>query len=394
MEQKKYRILIVHNRYQIPGGEDTVVQNELNMLRKYGHEVFYYERNNNEMKECGVRQKLSLPFNTIYSNQSKKEIKELIQKNRIDLVHVHNTLLLISPSVYDAAAECKVPVVQTIHNFRFICPNGLFYRDGHVCEDCLKQGLNCAMKHGCYRHSKAQTLIVVEMLKRMRRKHVFDRMHCICLTEFNKSKFIESGLFTESQISVKPNYVPAVDHILPYSDRKNQIVFAGRLEEIKGIQFLLEVWKQFKEAPDLMICGDGPLEEECRKYTDLNQMSKVHLFGRVSHDTVISHMKESKATILASTVYEGFPMTIAESFSCGTPVIVPDFGNAGSLVQEDHNGFHYEPGSVSECIAAVQKLLNTSSFDIDELAALCSEEKNYTALMKIYDKAINQYESN
>ena len=222
MKEQKYRILIVHNKYQIPGGEDTVVQNEMALLKKYGHEVFLYERNNSEINDYNILQKLSLPFKTIYSNESKREIKALIKEHDIDIVHVHNTLLVISPSVYDAAKECNVPIVQTIHNFRFLCPNGIFFRDGRVCEDCSAKGLNCAVKHSCYRSSKAQTLIVVEMLKRMRRKKIFKDMNCICLTQFNKEKLLSSGLFNKEQLFVKPNFVAKQDNLIPYPERKNQ----------------------------------------------------------------------------------------------------------------------------------------------------------------------------
>ena len=193
---QNYRILIVHNRYQIPGGEDTVVANEINMLRQHGHEVFYYERNNSEMKEYNFLQKCALPFSSIYSFRTKQEIRQIIQKNRIDLVHVHNTFLMVSPSVYDAAGECNVPVVQTVHNFRFVCPNGLFFRDGRVCEECLHNGLQCAVKHSCYRGSKAQTAIVAMTLKRMRLSGVFKRIYLICLTAFNRQKLLDIEITT------------------------------------------------------------------------------------------------------------------------------------------------------------------------------------------------------
>ena len=161
MEEKKQKILIVHNYYQIPGGEDTVVANEKKMLEDLGHKVIFYSRNNSEIKEMSKIQKLKLPFTTIFNPKTYKDIKKLIKEENIDIVHVHNTLNLISPSVYYAALNCKVPVVQTIHNFRLLCPGATFYRDGHIWEDCGKYGLKCAVKHGCYRESKAQTLICV-----------------------------------------------------------------------------------------------------------------------------------------------------------------------------------------------------------------------------------------
>ena len=160
-KSKKQNILIVHNYYQIPGGEDTVVENEKRMLEEHGHKVILYTRNNAELKRMSKLRKLFLPVTTVFNPKSYKEIKQLIKKENIEVVHVHNTLNLVSPAVYYAAKAMKVPVVQTIHNFSFIVSRCNFYRDGHICEDCVEHGLKCAVKHSCYRGSKAQTLACV-----------------------------------------------------------------------------------------------------------------------------------------------------------------------------------------------------------------------------------------
>ena len=156
----KPSILIVHNYYQIPGGEDTVVANEKKMLEDNGHKVVLYTRNNNEIKTMNVFQKILLPFTSIYSFKTAREIKRIIKEENIDIVHVHNTLSLISPSVYYAAVKMNKPVVQTIHNFRMLCPGATFYRDGHICEDCVSKGLRCSLKHKCYRNSFIQIFIL------------------------------------------------------------------------------------------------------------------------------------------------------------------------------------------------------------------------------------------
>ena len=158
---RKQKVLIVHNYYQVPGGEDTVVANEKALLEQNGHKVILYSRNNSELKNMNILQKLMLPVNIIFNFKTYSDIKRIIKNKRIDIVHVHNTLSLISPSVYYAAIACKVPVVQTMHNFRFLCPGATFYRDGHICEDCVKKGLMCSIKHNCYRNSKIQTLACV-----------------------------------------------------------------------------------------------------------------------------------------------------------------------------------------------------------------------------------------
>ena len=191
MEERKQNILIVHNYYQIPGGEDTVVANEKKMLEDHGHKVILYTRNNSELKEMSKFQKLKLPFTTIFNPRTYKDIKRIIRKENIDVVHVHNTLNLVSPAVYYAALSCKLPVVQTVHNFRLLCPGATFYRDGHICEDCVHHGLKCAIKHNCYRGSKAQTLVCVVNTWIHRMTGVYGKINYICLTEFNKQKLLE-----------------------------------------------------------------------------------------------------------------------------------------------------------------------------------------------------------
>ena len=160
----KERVLMVHNFYQIGGGEHTVFENEKRLLKDNGHYLCEYTRDNAEISKSKIT-KLFLPFTTVFSFKTYREVKRLIRKEKIDIVHCHNTFPLISPSVYYAAWKCKVPVVQTIHNFRFICPNGVFFRDNKTCEDCLNKGLSCSLKHSCYRNSKIQTLVLVNMLR-------------------------------------------------------------------------------------------------------------------------------------------------------------------------------------------------------------------------------------
>ena len=206
----KPKILIIHNYYQIPGGEDTVVANEKKLLEENGHEVILYTRNNNEIKTMSRFQKLLLPFMTVYNPRSARDVRRIIQNEKIDIVHVHNTLNLISPSVYYAAVRCGIPVVQTVHNFRLICPGALLYRDGHVCEDCLGKGLLCAVRHGCYRGSKLQTLLLVISTLLHRTTGIYRKLHYICLTEFNKQKLLlinrKKIMINPAQVFVKPNF--------------------------------------------------------------------------------------------------------------------------------------------------------------------------------------------
>ena len=189
---KEYRILQVHNFYQIPGGEDVVVRNEKRLLEEHGHRVYTYYRTNKELSERGIAGKLLLPFTAVYSLRTVREVKRLIREHRIDIVHVHNTLTMVSPSVFYAAFQCNVPVVQTLHNFRMLCPAGSFFRDNVICEECVSGGLKCAVRHKCYRNSKLQTIVSTMILKIHRMLGTYRRVNFICLTEFNKEKLLSS----------------------------------------------------------------------------------------------------------------------------------------------------------------------------------------------------------
>ena len=385
----KPNVLIVHNYYQIPGGEDTVVANEKRMLEKHGHKVILYTRSNLELKELSKIQKLLLPFTTIFNRQTYKDIKRIIQEQKIDIVHVHNTLNLVSPSVYYAAIACHVPVVQTIHNFRLLCPGATFYRDGHICEDCLEKGLFCAVKHGCYRGSRLQTLACVINAKFHRMTGIYKKLNYICLTEFNKEKLLSFKQISPERVFVKPNFVESINgEIVPPEKRADQFIFVGRLEKLKGVDVLLRAWKMMGDsAPKLLLCGNGPMEEPCREYIAKNDLESVEMMGFVPNEKVREMVANSKALILPTQCYEGFPMTIAEAFAVGTPVIASDLGNAGSLVEEGVTGCKFAADSPEELKRAVVRLkgyLDLYRTIENQCTEKYMEEQNYESLMSVY----------
>ncbi len=204
--ERKEKILIVHNYYQTPGGEDTVVKNEKRLLEEHGHQVILYSRDNSEITHFSLWRKMCLPFSTIFSLKTYKEIRRIIYNEQIEIVHVHNTLALVSPAVFYAAVSRNIPVVQTLHNFRMLCPNGMFYRAGHICEDCVKRGLWCSIKHSCYRDSRLQTLVCAANMKIHRMTGIYGKINYICLTEFNKEKLLEINRVTGKEL-IKPNRV-------------------------------------------------------------------------------------------------------------------------------------------------------------------------------------------
>lgn len=387
--EPKERILLVHNHYKIPGGEDTVVENERQLLESHGHSVFLYTRSNREIDSFSAVQKLLLPLTAIFSLRTYREVKKAILEKQIDIVHVHNTLSLISPSVYYAAFACRKPVVQTIHNFRLLCPAATFLREGKVCEDCVEKGLGCAVRYGCYRESRLQSFMSVVILKFHRMLGTYKRLFYICLTDFNRKKLLlinQKGKeqIKEENIFVKPNFVqrPSVKSSL----KKEQYLYIGRLERLKGIHVLLEAWREIPEKK-LLICGSGPEEEWARAYVEKHCMNQVVLMGQCQREKVLQLLAESRALIVPSICYEGQPMVILESFAVGTPVIASNLGNAGDMIETNVTGLTFAYGEAEALIQAVEQAEKQSTWNTREVYEKnYSAEENYAILRRIYRK--------
>ena len=370
----KKRVLMVHNFYQIDGGEHTVFYNELNLLRNHEHDVFEYTRSNNELKESKLKLFLS-PISAIWSLKTYRDIKESIKKWKIDIVHCHNTFPLISPSVYYAARKCGVPVVQTVHNFRFICPNGVLFCKGHICELCReKRSFKDAIKNKCYRGSRIQTLIVVAMLKIHRAIGTYNRINYIFLTEFNKKKFKD---FVDAK------------HSMVKKARKTKFIYAGRLEENKGILSLIDMWGSLPENYELHIYGEGACREKVKE--KICGHDNITYFGLQERWRVAEDQIDSIATIVPSECYETFGMAIPECFSNGIPVIATKLGNLRDMLEESKGGEVYEIGNTMSFQNAVEKVVNNyeeyaNNAYLFYMKYLTSEE-NYKRLIEIYDKA-------
>lgn len=393
---KRLRILQVHNYYRISGGEEQVVKNEREMLKNHGHLVWFYARESEEISRMKIWEKACLPFASVFSMKTYKDVKRLIGENKIQLVHVHNTLPLISPSVFYAAWSCHVPVVMTVHNFRLLCPAGIFYRKGHICEECVEKGLLCSVKHGCYRDSRFQTLICAAGIKLHRMLGTYGKLYYICLTEFGKKKLLQLKEIDEKKVFVKANFMRMTEAVKDVSLRKNRIIYAGRLEENKGIKVLLKAHKKLandnclreKEVPGLIICGEGSLQEQCERYVKKHNLNKVTFAGKVDNALVREMMAEAKCVVVPTLLYEGFPMNVVEGYSVRTPVIGSDRGNVGGLIRNNVNGLKFEAGNADALAKAIMACEpENCSFDLPE-AEEWTEEGNYRKLMEIYERCM------
>lgn len=384
----KQNVLMVHNFYQIGGGEHTVFQNEVELLKKKGHKVITYTRDNMELNKC-IFKKILLPFTTIWSFKTYREVKRIIKNEQIDIVHCHNTFPLISSSVYYAARKLKVPVVQTIHNFRFLCPCALFYRDGKICEECLeKNSFKSAIKHKCYRKSRLQTIVVSNMLRIHRMLGTYKKINYIFLTKFNRNKFDKLIGKDYPYAFIKPNFVEHEFSFKRQSDLNNTFVFMGRLDENKGIRFLLDAWKEIKDY-ELHIYGDGVRKKEVLDAVKNN--SNIKYFGFQQQKVIFEDLVNSQGLVIPSELYEGFPMTIAESFGLKVPVISSDVGNHASIVNTSKGGITYKLYDKQSFIDSINEIVkNNKEYGNNAYKYYCDEllpDKNYEELINIYEKA-------
>ena len=344
-------IVQIHNRYKDIGGEDIVVSREKLLLEAGGHKVSQYTVSNTDINTLSRKLKtaLSLP----YSISQKKLINAFLQETLPDVVHVHNFLPIITPSVFYACKELHIPVVVTLHNYRILCSNGLLFRDGKPCEDCIKSKWGIpAIKHGCYQESKAATVFPVLSNALHGYLHTWlSYIHkVILLSEFSKNIFKKSHItFREQQVVIKPNFTEDRGY---FYDKENYMLYVGRLSDEKGIVNVIEAC--IKVNKHLKVAGTGPLQEVVENYarTRIN----IEFLGNQDEEGLSVLYKNAQALITASKMYETFGLVIIEAFSFGTPVIAPSFGNAGQLVEHQCNGLHYTLDNVDDLADAIIKL--------------------------------------
>ena len=388
------KILLIHNTYQQPGGEDVVFEQERRLLEQHGQEVVTYERSNHEIEHLSNLERLALVTRIISASDSKEHVRKILEMFKPDLVHAHNTFMMISPSVYEACGEAGVPILQTLQNYRLLCPAGLLFRDGHVCEECGEHGLVRSVWHGCYRDSRPTTAAVALMLKthRERRTWVDAVTGYVVATEFARRKFIEGGLPAE-KIYVKPNFVD------PDPGERWQpggyALFVGRLSPEKGLSTMLAAWNRLTTPVPLVIAGDGPLRSTLETEVAKNNLQHVTFAGRLSASESRAAMKQARFLVLPSLWYEGFPMVMAESFACGTPVVGSRLGAMQEVITDGRTGLHFTPGDPADLAGKIEWAWSHPS----ELAmmgrearrdyeALYTPARNYSLLMAIYRQVI------
>lgn len=386
-------VLLVHNAYREPGGEDAVFEEEAALLEARGHEVLRYRAHNDSVAGMG---RAALAARTFWNRAAYREIGALVRRHRPAVVHFHNTFPLVSPAGYYATASGGVPVVQTLHNYRLVCPNGLLFRDGRPCEDCLGKKFPWpAVAHGCYRGSRPETAVAAAMVSAHGAVGTWAGKvdAYVAPTEFAREKLVRGGLPPE-KVHVKPNFVSPDPG--PGDGGGGYALFVGRLSEEKGLGVLLAAWERMGvAAPELRIVGDGPFAPDVARAADSNP--RLRRMGRRTPAETRRLMKDAAMLVFPSEVYETFGRVAAESFAAGTPVVASGLGAVAEVVEDGRTGLHFSPGDAGDLARKVMGLLVTPG----ELLRMRGEarreyelrytpDRNYRLLAGIYAGAIRK----
>jgi glycosyltransferase involved in cell wall biosynthesis len=384
------RILVAHNRYRHGGGEDAVVRDEIDLLRRHGHSVELLEQDNDAIH--GLRGKFIASASIFYSPHSQERMQDAIHDFRPDIVHVHNWFPMLSPSIILGADASGIPTVQTLHNFRMLCANALLYRDGVVCMDCVGKRLPVdGIVHGCYRGSRVGSAVVTAAYAFHRLAHTWDAVDLfIAVSAFQREILLRGGLPAE-KVVVKPNFVGS-DSCDVEKDLESAALFVGRLTPEKGIGTLLSAWNTCRMPFRLKIVGDGPMAEEVRSCAARNPRVEYH--GPQPPEAVYREMAKARFLVFPSEWYETFGRTIIEAFSQGTPVLAADLGGVRELVEEGVTGYRFAPANVDALAAGVLRFpagedyarmrLNCRNLFLSKFTA----EINYKLMLDIYARAI------
>ncbi|MDT4289243.1 glycosyltransferase [Methylomonas sp. MO1] len=382
------KILLVHNRYQQAGGEDNVVAAEAKLLAEHGQEVELWSVDNKDLP-AGLKGKINTAITTTYSAASLAIAQDYLRTFKPAVVHVHNFFPQISPSIYDACMAQGVPVVQTLHNYRLICPGAMLMRDGKICEQCIAGSPFQAVRYGCYRGSKLGSLVVAHMVATHRKQGTWSTKvnRFIALTDFAKSKFIQAG-FPLEKIAVKPNFLHDPYAGINRLARTNPAfgLFVGRISEEKGIKTLLSAWSGLAGHSVLKVAGSGPLEDLLQDETNIKAL------GRQNASDISQLMQQAAFLVLPSEWYEGFPLVLVEALAHGLPILASRLGSMADIIEDGKTGLFFTPGDANDLAEKAQWLLEHPE-QVEELGENArrvflekySSEQNYAELMAIYE---------
>ena len=392
------RVLLVHNSYLQPGGEDVVFEQEKELLRSYGNDVIEFHRRNSRIDGV-VRHKFAVARSVLWASDSVLAIRDMIIRHRPEVAHFQNVFGVISPSCYYACHELGVPVVQTVHNYRLVCPSADLFRNGQSCESCVGRRIAWpGVAHRCYHASRLQTTVVAMMIAGHQWLNTWESQvdTYIAPSECIRRTLIRGG-FSPNKILLKPNFVGS-DPGYKHASGSKYAVFAGRLSREKGVDVLVEAWKHISELP-LLILGDGTEKSRIEMLIESAKLTNIEMLGYKPRADLLEIVKDAAFVIVPSQWPEAFGLAVIEAFACGVPVIATRIGAFPELIEEGRTGLMFGPGSSTELANKVKwAVQHPLEMDAIGIAARGEYERRYTAatnyplLSGIYEKTIHEFQ--
>jgi len=370
-----------------------VFENEKKLLSEHGNQIITYERFNSEIDSFGIKEKAFLLGQSIWSRRTYNEIQSLIKKYSPDIAHVHNTFPLISWSAYKACSDLRVPVVQTLHHYRMICPGALLFRDGRVCEDCINGSLWNGVLHACYNESRLKTSIIALQNYIHKKLGSFKVVTCyLALNDFCKDLFIRAGV-PPGQIQVKTNFL--FDIAERNNGNEGYALYLGRISAEKDVETLILAWARTTKRIPLKIVGTGDQLSEMKSLTANMKLKNIEFLGYQPKSVCDSLASNASFLVIPSVWYETFNLVVREGFAAGKPVIVSDLGVLAEAVESGKTGLKFKPGDPDDLAEKVDSLIGNDEIlmTMGQNARFEYEEKytpevNYRLLISIYKEAI------
>jgi len=349
------RVVLVHNRYRsaAPSGETQVVEREGKALADLGHEVIWFERSSDEIEQWSRAKKAVLPTRLIWSREAHRDLAATLREHRPDVVHVHNTFPLLSASILYACRDARAPVVASIHNKRLICANGAFFRDGTVCHDCADGSSLHGVVHGCYRGSRAASASVV-LATSVHRRSWRTLVSAYVFASASQRDLLAGLGLPADRVFVRSHLIPRKQ--VRKVARGHYVMYAGRLEEAKGVRPLMAGWDRYRsrsgdQALSLVIAGGGELDAEVATWASTR--SSVDMVGRVGDERFAELMSGARAILLPSTCEETFGLVVVEAMAAGSPPVAAAHGALAELITPGVNGALFRPGDPEALALAI-----------------------------------------
>ncbi|MEV6872767.1 glycosyltransferase [Amycolatopsis sp. NPDC051128] len=384
------KVLVVHNRYRSeqPSGENNVVDAEVTLLAEGGHQVSLFERRSDDIASMSLPRKAAVPLMVPWNPAVRKELAARLRASRPDVVHIHNTFPLLSPSVVAACADAGVPAVATLHNYTMVCPPGTLHRDGRICTECVGGSPLPAVKHGCYRGSSAATVPMAASMIANRRRWWTGVSRFFCISAAQRDLLVSAGMPGE-RMAVKHNFV--TDPGVRRTGDGAHLLFLGRITEEKGVGLLMRAWDRLGGALGipLVIAGTGPMQEEVATWAaGRPDVSYVGLRNKAECRALTA---DAVAVVAPSTWLEAFGLVVVEAMAAGVPTVAAAHGAFPELVDDGVTGLLHQPNDAASLADRLRAVAGDRNREMGD-AARVRYEKDFTPAVGL-DRLVTGYEA-